>query len=507
MRRFAPLAALVSLTAQPALADLTPDQAWANWTAQIRALGLTLEATETHEGAALQIGNMTLSGKLPEGLGTYYLSSTGPRFEPVGDGTVKVTYPDVRPVDLGGALKGKGSAGASLAVRCDGLRGTMSGTPDQVISDYSAARCRYSLVSAALNGEALNLENADFRFVVENLQSQVRTETGDTHLTIVTSGQTGSLDVGYRSELPDKGKTVVVESVGTARNMDQSIELVLPKDGIDPLGLHEQLRAGLSAALKAKGGAGDSHTRVTRDGKVIQDQTFENGATDVYFTLDSTGFSEGGTYGSFSTRLETAELPIPVELSSEDLDFHLKVPLLMGEDQDANLRIALSGLTLGDDLWALIDPVEKLPRDPMSVAFDLGAKVSILFDFLDIRAIMAGAKPPAIPVMVKTARLDDLRIAGAGAELAGHGDVTLDYSDMETFDGMPAPDGQAAVTIAGAQGLLDSLVEMGLLPEDQATGARMILAMFTRATGDDTVTSEVEVSKTGEVTVNGQRVK
>ncbi|MEZ5714730.1 MAG: DUF2125 domain-containing protein [Paracoccaceae bacterium] len=508
MRRFAPLAAALALPlAQPALADLTPDDAWAIWTAQATALGLSLDATETHEGAALQIGKITLSGQLPDEAGSFYLSFTGPRFEPAANGAVSVLMAETVHWDFGGALKGEGSLNGSVTQRCDGALATMTGTPQATVTEQTIDKCTFTLTSVSLNGEALDLPSSAVRIVLNQGLNRVETALDDTHLRLKKNSQLASYDLSYHLELPDKGKTGVFEGGGSASDVDQSSELTLPKDGIDPLGLHDQLRAGLSVVVRVTSGAGSSFQRVTQDGTVIQDQTSNQGASDFYLTLDSTGFSEGGTMGAFSTRMTGPELPFPVALSAEGFDVLLKVPLLMGEGQDANFRIALRQLTLGDDLWALFDPAGKLPRDPMSVAFDLGAKVSILYDFLDIRALMAGAKPPEMPVMVKTARLGDLRIAGAGAELTGQGDVTLDYTDMETFDGLPAPEGQAAVTITGAQGLLDKLVELGLLPEEQAMGTRMMLAMFTKPSGDDSVTSEVEIRKTGEVTVNGQRVK
>jgi len=52
--------------------------------------------------------------------------------------------------------------------------------------------------------------------------------------------------------------------------------------------------------------------------------------------------------------------------------------------------------------------------------------------------------------------------------------------------------------------LIDNLIAMGLLPEDQAMGARMMLGIFTRpGTGPDEVTSVIEF-KDGGLFANGQ---
>jgi hypothetical protein len=73
---------------------------------------------------------------------------------------------------------------------------------------------------------------------------------------------------------------------------------------------------------------------------------------------------------------------------------------------------------------------------------------------------------------------------------------------------MPAPTGAANIKLVGANGLMDKLVAMGLLPEDQAMGARMMMGLFAvPGEGDDTLTSKLEVTADGQVLANGQRLK
>ena len=62
---------------------------------------------------------------------------------------------------------------------------------------------------------------------------------------------------------------------------------------------------------------------------------------------------------------------------------------------------------------------------------------------------------------------------------------------------------------AGVNGLLDNLVAMGLLPDEEAMGARMAMGMFARPGGEeDTLVSKIEVDgETGQVLANGQRLR
>ena len=95
----------------------------------------------------------------------------------------------------------------------------------------------------------------------------------------------------------------------------------------------------------------------------------------------------------------------------------------------------------------------------------------------------------------------------AGAQINGGGAFTFDNSDTQTFAPLPRPEGSALVEIIGLNGLLDNLVAMGLVPQDQVMGPRMMMGMFARATGDDQMEIEVEVTPNGQVNVNGNRVR
>ena len=60
--------------------------------------------------------------------------------------------------------------------------------------------------------------------------------------------------------------------------------------------------------------------------------------------------------------------------------------------------------------------------------------------------------------------------------------------------------------LVGGNTLMDKLVQMGLLPEDQAMGFRMMLSMFANATGEDELSSVLEF-KDGGFFANGQQLQ
>jgi hypothetical protein len=112
----------------------------------------------------------------------------------------------------------------------------------------------------------------------------------------------------------------------------------------------------------------------------------------------------------------------------------------------------------------------------------------------------------APPAELHALSVNDITLSVAGASVEGKGDFAFDPTDTVTFGGMPAPTGEINFTIVGANGLIDKLIQMGLLPEDQAMGARMMLGMFARpGDGVDTLTSKIEVKGDGSVFANGQQ--
>jgi hypothetical protein len=73
--------------------------------------------------------------------------------------------------------------------------------------------------------------------------------------------------------------------------------------------------------------------------------------------------------------------------------------------------------------------------------------------------------------------------------------------------GMPMPLGAIDLKLVGANGLMDKLVTMGLMPQDQAMFARMMMGLYAVPAGEDEMTSKIEFKEGGEILANGQRIQ
>ena len=172
------------------------------------------------------------------------------------------------------------------------------------------------------------------------------------------------------------------------------------------------------------------------------------------------------------------------------------------------LGLTLGDFTMSDLIWGIFDPGGQLPRDPATIALDLGGKAKLFYDLFDPEQMEAVESEGAIPGEINALDINGLTVRAAGAELTGEGAFTFDNTDFETYDGMPAPDGAVDLKLTGANGLLDTLIAMGLVPEDQAMGVRMMMGLFAvPGEGEDSLTSKIEVKGDGQILANGQRIK
>jgi hypothetical protein len=231
----------------------------------------------------------------------------------------------------------------------------------------------------------------------------------------------------------------------------------------------------------------------------------EGSSLDVVASADAIAYDSSAT--GVSLQATSAAMPMPITLSLAEYGLNFEMPLSK-TDAPAPwaMGVNLTDLALNDEVWQLFDPQGLLSHDPATVRLDMTGTATALFDVMDPAQAEAMAAAPS-PVEVNSVDLKDLTISFGGAEITGTGAFTLDNTDMTTIPGMPKPTGAIDLQLNGVNGLIDSLVAMGLMPQEQVMGARMMLGMFATSVGDDQLTSRLEVTADGQVLANGQRLQ
>lgn len=494
MRSMTCIAALLIGTS--AQADVTAAQVWNDWKAQLQLYGEDNIAIGSEEtvGGTVTVRDLALS--IDDGLTQVDAELGDLVFTELGDGTVRVDIAESYPL----TVTGEDGVIINMLVSQSGFDMIISGDADEMTYDISVDQYQIALedvvdgdftftgdVSATANNMAITyvtstdmLRDLSYAFAVEWLDILVDVDVpGDDGGYIAASGQINDI----------------------AAQFDMSIPLDADFENPDDL---------IANGFALDGGYTIANGSYVFDIDAEGDQasgslTTGSASLDATLNADTVSYQSRTTDLAMTAILSDFPMPIDVALAEYGLGFEMPV-----SETDApapfGLRLDLIDLSISDAIWNLFDQGQVLPREPATIQLDIDGFASPKFDLMDPEQAeeIDGAD---LPVELDSMSLNTLRIALAGALLTGSGAFTFDNTDLETFDGMPRPEGDALFEVTGLNGLLDNLVTMGLVPQDQIMGGRMMMGMFARSTGDDRLETQIEINGEGQLFVNGQRLR
>lgn len=488
--------ATIALFAGHAQADVTPEQVWKSWQDLSASYGQTLTVGSTKtEGGALVVNDLK---SVTEKDGSR-MESVVPevRLTDKGDGTVEITMSDSYTIALTEADPAKG---AEILVSQPGLSVIASGTPEA--TDYAFTVPKLDVTLSKLNGKEAAAEGANFQVTLANL-------TG--HYLIAPEGAGKKLDTEFAAD----SLALAIKGKDPENNSD--VDLTASVSGLTGKGVGTLVgmdSAEFSDALKA--GFATDFTGTYGPVAYTVNVTEAKGPTKI------SGSSQGGsiqvamdaarmllqTQGKgVQLAMTSPDIPLPeVSLSYAESGFKLLMPVAKSDTpQDFGFLAKFVDLTVSNDIWGMIDPTGQLPHDPATLVIDTKGTATLTHDLMNEAEMAALGDAP--PGQLNSLDLTELHAKIAGADLTGAGAFTFDNSDMTTFQGVPAPTGKLDLKLVGGNALLDKLVAMGLLTQDDAMGARMMLSMFAKAgTGEDELTSTLEF-KDKHFFANGQQLQ
>ncbi len=491
------------LAPMQAAADVTPDAVWDGFRAYLETAGYSVEATRAERGGDVVIEDLTATMEMSEddAQGTLVFEAESITFEDQGDGTVRILFPQSMPI----TITTDDSDQPETVVRLDyvhtGLSILASGDAQDQRYDLEAQSLGIELDEIVVNGEALPAEMGSGSFTLATLSGTMSLNYGDL-LAVAQNLQAESLSYAISFTDPDTGDTgsltgalsdVAMEGAGTLPDMDPG------------LSADAMVAAGLTAEGSFTYGAGQSQFSGTSEGAPVEG-TSSSSSGNFSVTLSPEGLRYGAGAENIEMSATVPDLPFPLSASIERLQTNVALPVTASEEpQDFSLLVELAGLEVAQMIWMMFDPTEILPRDPATLLIDVTGQATSFLSILDPEAMAAAGTPPG---EVNAVSINALRLDAAGAELTANGAFTFDNEDLQTFEGMPAPAGEATMTLSGANALIDRLIQMGLLSNEDAMGARMMISMFSvPGEAPDTLTSTVTVTEEGQVLANGQRLR
>ncbi|MFZ5964127.1 DUF2125 domain-containing protein [Thalassococcus sp. BH17M4-6] len=494
-------AGLALSLAGPLQADVTAQQVWDDLSGYMQGFGYAVTATQTPNGDGLTVSDVTMSMDMPDESGTFAFSMSEVTLANQGDGTVQVTFPTSMPITF--SVREEEDIDVRIDYEHEGLNMIVSGDPDDLVYDYTADTLKLTLAELVVDGETIPREGARAVISMSDAKGRSTSSIGDLREMEQTMSVTGaSYDVAFSD--PD-GETSGFFK-GSMANLTFEGTSALPLE-FDANDMASMMAAGMSGDGEFRYENGQTEFAATEEGNTTTG-TFSSASAvlGVGLSENSLSYDLGNT--DLSVSITSPDMPFPIDAKMERTAFNLMIPVTASEEpQDMALGLTLGGFTMSEMLWSIFDSGAQLPRDPATVSANLTGQVTPFVDFFDAEQMAELESSGAVPGELNALNLTDLEVSAAGARLTGEGSFTFDNSDLETFDGMPKPTGSVDLQLTGANALIDRLIAMGLLAEEDAMGARMMMSMFTVPAGDDELNSTIEVNEQGHVLANGQRIR
>lgn len=482
-------------TGHAAFADVTATQVWESWKADFASYGYDgiSVGSEVMDGSTLTVADATVT--LEDSLSSVTIAMGDIVFNENGDGTVTVTMAEDYPV----TVTSDDGANMAMTITQKGLEIAVSGTPEQL--DYAVSADSYGVVIDEIveDGETVA---GDMRVVMNSLSGTYST-SGDALRTTAYDMAAASIDLLFDVKEPGGAGYVVFS--GKINDFTTKATGNIPTD-VDVNDPKQLFTSGFAIDGNYSVGGSSYVFDVDMDGEKFTGSA-QSGAGGMTFGMDGTSMAYDGGSSDLAVTFQSAALPFPIDLAAREYGFGFAMPLAKtDEPAPFGTKINLVDLTINDEVWSMIDPGAALPRDPATLSLDLTGTAKLFYDIYDPEQSEAMAMAP-VPGELHSVVLNALNLSAAGAAITGVGSFVFDNTDLATFGGVPRPEGRIDFEINGANALLDKLVTMGLLPEEQAMPARMMMGMFARTVGDDQLTSSIEVNSEGHVLANGQRIQ
>ena len=473
---------------QAAFAEVTPEDIWQGWQDMSATAGQTITAESAErDGDTLVITNMTIAMDDGDG-GTMNGVIEEINMTDNGDGTVDITMSETYPITITAkGVDGGKPTTINMVITQKDMVLTAGGSADETSYDYSTGQTDIAIDATEDGGAApvftgtIGLTNAAGGYVISGpadakaMESNVAAEA----MTIALDG--ADADAGSTFKMNASLADIAIDSAG----------MFLGTEAMANMG--QALKDGFSTDVGLAYGALTMDIDVVEAGVPTKIASTATGGA-VNITIGADGLVYGANSTGLAITMSGGQIPFPeLKVGFGEAAFNLVMPVMAGDaPAEFELLSKLVDFTISDEVWAMVDSTNQLPRDPATIIIDTKGTAKLTTDIMDEAAMAALGDAP--PGELNSLDITEVRASFAGAELTGAGAFTFDNTDMTTFQGMPAPTGKIDLKLTGGNGLLDKLAAMGLVPEDQVGMVRMMSGMFTvpSTDGSDSMTSTVE---------------
>lgn len=489
--------------AQGAWAELSAQDVWTEWRNYLSSVGYQVSGSESMAGGTLTVSDFNLSMQIPEDAGSFSVGIPQIAFTENGDGTVGVTLPGTIPLRVD-TVDGNDQVSVEVGVSQNGSSMVVSGSPTDMTYNYTAAGMSIDLASITVNGQPTPPDMGRFTVGLDNITSSTRLKVGDMR---DYSQRVNADALSYDMAFNDPGSGDMGTFKGTLQGIGFTGSGAIPLQ-IDTSDFQKMMDAGFAFRGGFTYASSSTEMAAKGDGEEFSySGTSQGGGVEV--AMDASRIAYDVSQKMPAVNVISNQLPFPVSIQLSELGFALDMPVAKSDAlQPFAFGLTLADFTVPEVLWGIFDPAGIMPREPATVRLDLTGEAKVLHDLMDPETAVMLEQTGMPPGELHALKVNNLEVSAVGASLTGNGDFTFDNSDLATFGGVPRPQGVANLVLVGADALIDNLIKMGLVSDQDAMGARMMMGMLA-VPGDapDTRNSTIEINEQGQVLANGQRIK
>ncbi|WP_170571727.1 DUF2125 domain-containing protein [Ruegeria atlantica] len=503
LRRSSGAVLAYAIVTQGAFADVTAQQVWDDWQSYLSQMGYTISANQATSGNVTTITDMTAVASVPDTDGSFTMTMPQMTLTENGDGTVSIDLPESFPMALSGEAEGEAFS-VDIEYYHSGLEMIVSGDPDDMIYNYSAPTLGMKLGGLQVDNETVPDDIMAMDLAMTDLTGSSRMKIGETRSIDQDMTAAGlTYDLAFNDpEGADDGKIN-----GKLNQLAFEGTSVIPAD-FDSTDPQTFFKGGFSFSGLFTYASGQTAIEGSSEGQAFSmGSESEGGRFGV--SIDEQRLAYDIEQNDAKLAVTTADLPFPIEIAMANAGLKFEFPVQQSEEvQPFGFAINLTNFTMSDVLWSIFDPAGALPRDPATIALDTTGTAKILTDFFDPASVEALETSGEAPGELHSLKINELLVSLVGAKLTGNGDFTFDNSGATELGSLPTPAGVANLQLVGANALIDTLISMGLVQENQAIGARMMMGMMAVPGEEpDTLNSKIEFTEDGQILANGQRIK
>lgn len=494
-------------------AQITAPDVWQDWQATLAAsgAGALVVGSEDYSNGTLTLRDLALT--LTEDEAEVALSLPELVLTEQGDGSVAITMSARMPVQVTSESEDGTPVAMQMEAEQPDLAITATGTPD-------ALHYALDVPLFALNLLSLDVEERDYeatgRFALTDITGDYASRQQDALVAvdydIAATRAEFTLDLTEVDATAKPARTIALNVTGGVDAPQSAAAMTLPENaaGLDDA---EALAAGFTLDGTQSAGATEVQFSVTENG-LVTEGNFAAAATSAVAKAGGIDIAYGMEMTDLALAMTGGELPFPLSFTAARVGVDVAMPIAPSETASPYaFDLDLAELSLNEEVWALFDPDQTIPRDPATLRLDLAGLASVID--ADAPASAAGKPGMAdtdglsddmpLPAQIQTLDINDITLAFGGARIAASGALAFDPEDW-AGDDMPMPVGTIDLALNGLNGLSQKLSALGLIPADQVMMGMMMLGMFTIPTGDDEMSSEIEFTEGGGITANGQSV-